>query len=300
MVGQEDVMGRSTVPGGRIEAPLDFAARVRGREPVAFRHGLADEPELSFEAVTRLADELGADSVTSEAAVKPILVPDEAAVPGRVGQPSRLIADLERSESWLTLLNIEQSPRYRRLVDDELDALATRSGLRPRSWRIRSGFIFTSSPGSVTPAHFDIEHSLLLQLRGNRTLHFGDFTTADARASEIRRYWNGSFGRIADMPIPRGAFEVGPGDGVYIPPYTPHWLINSDAASLSLTLTFFDRSNDRESCVQVFDRRFGRLQPQARPRPASRPADEAKYLLVRVNRGLRSLGRTGVQRSGSR
>jgi hypothetical protein len=293
-------MGDGTAVGGRIEAPPDFASYVRRREPVAFRHGLDGEPDLSTAAVTRLADELGPESVTSEAAVKPILVPDEAAVPGRVGHASRLIADLERSESWLTLLNIEQSPRYRQLVDDELAALAVRSGLRPRSWRNRSGFVFTSSPGSVTPAHFDIEHSLLLQLRGRRMLHFGDFADADARATEIGRYWNGSFGRIADMPIPRGAFEVGPGDGVYIPPYTPHWLINSDAASLSLTLTFFDRSNDRESCVQVFDQRFGRTRPQSRQRPASQPADEAKYLLVRVNRGLRSLGRGGVQRSGSR
>jgi hypothetical protein len=293
-------MGRMTALEGRIEAPPDFASHVSMREPVAFRHGLADEPALSSEAVSRLADDLGPESVTSEAAVKPILVPDEAAVPGRIGQASRLIADLDRSESWLTLLNIEQNQRYRQLVDTELDALAIRSGLRPRSWRNRSGFVFTSSPESVTPAHFDIEHSLLLQLRGRRVLHFGAFADDDARASEIRRYWHGSFGRIADMPVARGAFEVGPGDGVYIPPYTPHWLINSDATSLSLTLTFFDRSNDRESSVQVFDERFRRAGSRSRSRLAADPASEAKYLLVRVHRGLTSLGRGNVQRSGSR
>lgn len=292
-------MDRMKAPTGRIEAPADFGTQVRTRTPVAFRHRLADEPDLSFDAVSRLADDLGPDSVTSEAAVKPVLVPDEAAVPVKTGQPSRLIEDLERSESWLTLLNIEQNERYRRLVDTELDALAVRSGLRPRSWRNRSGFVFTSSPGSVTPAHFDIEHSLLLQLRGHRTLHFGSFADQDVRTTEIRRYWNGSFGRIAEMPVAGGSFDIGPGDGVYIPPYTPHWLINSDAASLSLTLTFFDRSNDRESCVQVVDERLRRMGREPGARFASAPANEVKYLLARAHRGVKSLRGGGVQRSAS-
>ena len=75
----------------------------------------------------------------------------------------------------MTLLNVEQMPRYRQLIDDEVDDLAAASASSRRAWRRRMGFVFVSSPGSVTPAHFDIEHSLCIQLRGERTLSFGDF-----------------------------------------------------------------------------------------------------------------------------
>ena len=36
------------------------------------------------------------------------------------------------------------------------------------------GFIFVSSPGSVTPYHIDPERNFLLQVRGNKTMHMFD------------------------------------------------------------------------------------------------------------------------------
>ena len=32
------------------------------------------------------------------------------------------------------------------------------------------GFIFVSSPNSVTPYHFDPEHNILLQIRGSKVM----------------------------------------------------------------------------------------------------------------------------------
>src|SRR3546814_5379175 len=33
------------------------------------------------------------------------------------------------------------------------------------------GFLFISSPGSITPYHFDPEHNILLQLRGTKVMN---------------------------------------------------------------------------------------------------------------------------------
>ena len=39
--------------------------------------------------------------------------------------------------------------------------------------RKRVAFVFVSSPNSVTPVHFDIEHSLLMQVSGSKTVSIG-------------------------------------------------------------------------------------------------------------------------------
>ena len=87
---------------------------------------------------------------------------------GAGDRPGDTIRHLDTRRSWLTLLNIEQQPAYRDLMNACLDEVAALVDRRPGDTRRRAGFIFVSSPLSVTPAHFDIEHSLLLQLSGRR------------------------------------------------------------------------------------------------------------------------------------
>ena len=62
--------------------------------------------------------------------------------------------------------------------------------------RKRVAFVFVSSPNSVTPVHFDIEHSLLMQVSGSKTVSIGRFESDAVRRHEFDRYWDGSHGRI--------------------------------------------------------------------------------------------------------
>jgi len=225
---------------GALDAPTlhlgaEFPAHLVGRSPMIFRHTLAEDPALSLESVALLAESLDDGSVTCEAAIKPLVVPEDAPAATSSAHAGELIRHLDEDESWLTLLNIEQSAPYRALIDQYIDAMARRCGLQPAMLRRRMGFVFASSPQSVTPAHFDIEHSLLIQLRGSRTLSFGTFADSASRAHEVHRYWTGSFGRLQSLPKSLTDFHLGPGDGAYIPPYYPHWLQNEDASSLSIT-----------------------------------------------------------------
>lgn len=250
-----------------------------------------------MESIARLAESLDAGSIVAEPAVKPLVNTGEPAH-SSPAEAARLIRTIDENDSWLTLLNIEQSPSYRRFIDSQFDALAAVLGEPAAALRQRMGFVFVSSPNSTTPAHFDIEQSLLIQLRGNRRLDFGSWASAAHRDDEVHRYWTGSLGRLESMPEGTDALELGPGRGAYIPPYTPHWLQNGDTASLSLTITFFNRDNRDESFVQVFNEKLrrARLSP---PAYGSRPGtDRAKAGVMRGYTALKR--RVRPERSAGR
>jgi hypothetical protein len=264
--------------------------QLRTREPHAFRHALPSHPELELEAVARLADALGEKSVIREEAQRPLVFADGAPEPPHIAEPGDVLRALDENGSWMTLLNIENHPQYRQFIDRTLDRLADQAGLRRSALRRRMGFIFASSPSSVTGAHFDVEHSLLFQLRGNRVLSFGQFPDLDTRDREIRRYWNGSYGKLTSMPVPTHDVSIGPGDGVYIPPFRPHWLHNGPASSLSLTLTFFTKDNDTETLVQAYNERLRRMRISPRREGESAVRDRLKAAAMRsygVVRGRR-------------
>lgn len=276
---------RSHAPG--IDSGPELRDHLISRQPLTFRHSLAEHPLLGLEAVARLAGGLRPDQVVCEDAQRPLVFADGAPEPGRSDRGADLVRTLRDNSSWLTLLNIEEDPRYRELIDDELDALAGRCDLPAAHLKRRMGFVFASSPHSVTGAHFDIEHSLMLQLRGHRTLTFGQFADGETREREIRRYWNGSYGKLQNLPPESFGVDVRAGVGVYIPPFRPHWLHNSDETSLSLTITFFTRENEREVMAQVFNERARKLHLTPRPVGVSPRRDQAKAALTQLYARLR-------------
>ncbi|WP_395657761.1 JmjC domain-containing protein [Nocardioides sp.] len=265
-----------------------FAERLATRAPTPFRHGLAGDERFSLQAIAALGDELGPDGISAEKAAKPLVSDDAGATSAlQVQKVSDQILGLAANDSWFTLLNIERSPAYGALVDQILDGIARGAGVDGRTMCRRMGFVFASSPGSVTAAHFDIEHSFLLQLEGHRTLGFGRFASTEDREREVHRYWNGSFGRLDSMPEQTMELSIGPGDGAYIPPYTPHWLSNGDSTSLSLTVTFFDRSNADESMAQAFNEKLRRFGMHPRTFGEAPGRDKAKVAFMRVYGGVK-------------
>ncbi len=272
-----DISGRP-VPG--MEWPPDLAEHLHTCRPAVFTHTLTEHPDLQREAIARLAESLGDESITCEAAVRPLVYTDGAPEPPRAQRAAELVRTLENNNSWMTLLNVEQKHTYRALIDDQLNAAAIGIGLDPASLKRRMGFLFASSPNSVTGAHIDIEHSILLQLHGNRTLSFGAFPDQATRDREVDRYWHGSYGKLTSMPDHVSDVQVGPGTAVYIPPYTPHWLLNGDATSLSLTITFFTRENETESLAQVFNTKLQRLGITPRHEGEYPARDRAKALFM--------------------
>jgi hypothetical protein len=283
----------------------EVAAAFQRREPVGFGHALHDHPLLSLEGIADLADALPRDSVIYDTADQELLVPKGGPPRGALDRPGDVIRNLDENRSWLTLLNVEQHPDYAELMNRCLDELQPHLTGRAMRMRKRVGFVFVSSPGSTTPAHFDIEHSLIMQVRGRKRLTFGRFERPEDERREVERYWNGSHGRIEALPPELTSFDLTPGAGAYIPPVAPHWVRNGDAISISVTLTCFTPDTDRESLAHAFNQRLRRLRyPRLSPRwPGESPlVDRAKAGVMRayaLRRHL-GLGRGGADRPATR
>jgi hypothetical protein len=259
-----------------------FGEAFRRRQPVQFQHMLADHPLLTLEGIADLADALPRDSIVYDTADQALLVPEGGPPRGVLDRPGDVIRHLDENRSWLTLFNIEQHPAYAQLVNDCLDQIEPHIAGRGVDMRRRAGFVFVSSPNSTTPAHFDLEHSLIMQMHGHKRLTFGRFETPEAERHEVVRYWEGSHGRVEALPPEFASFELTRGVGVYIPPITPHWVRNGDAVSISVTLTFFTPDTDRESLVQSFNARLRKLHLSPRWPGESPVVDHTKVIAMRA------------------
>jgi len=272
-----------------------FEDAFRRREPVQFGHVLMDHPLLTLDAIAQLADDLPRESVIADTADQALLVPQGGPPRGKLQRPGDVIRHLDENRSWLTLLNIEQLPAYADLMNECLDEVEPYIAGRKKNMVRRVGFVFVSSPNSTTPAHFDIEHSLIMQMQGQKRLTFGRFETVQAERHEVVRYWDGSHGRIESLPPELASYQLTPGVGVYIPPVAPHWVKNGDAISISVTLTFFTPDTDRETLIQAFNARLRRMRLSPRY-PGDAPLiDRAKVTAMRAY-GLRRHLPLGRQR----
>jgi len=211
---------------------------------------------------------------------------------------------LHDANAWLTLLMVEDDPGMAEIMNTHLDQLeagmAAERGKRA-TLRKRVAFVFVSSPNSVTPVHFDIEHSLLMQVSGSKTVSIGRWGSAAARRHEIDRYWDGSHGRIETLPPEEAVYTVTPGRAVYIPPGTPHWVHNGPDISLSVTLTYFTAATVRENRVESFNAHLRRRHMNPREPGRSAAVDTAKVGALGVwflGRRLRSAVPGTKQRDG--
>ena len=140
---------------------------------------------LTLAAIADLADRLPRESVICDTAAQPLLVPQGGPPRGALSRPGDVIRNIQDANAWLTLLNIEADPAYADLMNTLLDQLEPGMVARQGKMRRRVGFVFVSSPNSVTPVHFDIEHSLLMQVSGSKAVSFGRFETAQDRRHEV-------------------------------------------------------------------------------------------------------------------
>jgi hypothetical protein len=175
---------------------------------------------------------------------------------------------------------VEADPGMAELMNAHLDQLEAvmiaRRGTRRGRMHRRVAFVFVSSPNSVTPVHFDIEHSLLMQVSGCKTVSIGRFETDAVRRREFDRYWDGSHGRIEKLPPEVAAYTLTPGRAVYIPPGTPHWVHNGPDISLSVTLTYFTAATIRENRIEDFNSYLRRRHLKVREPGRSAVVDTAK------------------------
>ena len=256
-------------------------------EPVEFAHELHLDDRLSLEAIAELADRLPRQSVVCDVAGQSLLAPHGGPPRGALDQPGDVIRNLKTADSWITLLNANDDPGFAELMNTVLNELEPGMRVKQGPMRKRVAFVIVSSPNSVTPVHFDIEYSLLMQVRGSRRLSIGRYASDAVRRHEVDRYWDGSHGRIEELPEEVATFTLRPGRAVYIPAGTPHWVHNGPDISQSVTFTYFTAATVRENRVEDLNSRLRRLHLSPREPGRSFIVDTAKVGAI----GLWAAGR---------
>lgn len=269
------------------------------RRPFMSGHCLADEPLFDLERLVRLARDMPAEEIEYNAGNVPVSL-NPRQTPRTGLSPQETLRRIAECQSWLVLKHVERDAEYRALLDRCLDDVYRHSEAIDPGMCQREGFVFISSPGSVTPYHIDPEHNFLLQIRGHKTVHI---CPADERAvlseEELESFYGGRHRNLEFKPqyaAREQVFELHPGNGLYFPITAPHWVQNGSEVSISFSITFRTLSVERRQALYYVNHALRRRgwAPRA---PGSRPlVDAAKIWAFRALR----FGKTLMKRTWRR
>jgi hypothetical protein len=265
---------------------LDSAEFAEGfaRRPFRVRHSLVDHPLLTLEAIAELADRVPLRSVERHQSDLPQVMPGGA--PDLDGRPSDTVRGIETNGCWMVLWYLEQVPEYKALLDEVLDEAQRYVGNEYGGMCQRELFLFLSAPDATTPLHFDPEHNFLLQIRGTKQMNVGRFVDPSIQQLELDRYHDGGHRNLENVPTEMTAFDMSPGEGVYVYPFAPHWVKNGPTASISLSVTFRTQDSRRTELIHRFNARLRRLHMSPRSAGSAR-TDVMKATVEGWNRRIR-------------
>ena len=235
--------------------------------PHKLEHGLHSHPLLELEALAALARRLPPQCIECNLGDQPIgvdRVPEQ-----RRDRVAETILDIDTSGCWVCLRNVEQQPEYAELLESLLEELRPEIERKTGETINLQSFIFATSPGGVTPYHFDPEHNILLQLRGSKV--FTVFAAGDAAfaSDEMHEaYYGGGRPELPwreEMTQQGTPFALGPGEAVYVPVMAPHYVRNGPEVSVSISITWRSPWSYAEADARSFNamlRRVG-IKPSA-------------------------------------
>jgi hypothetical protein len=221
----------------------------------ALTHQLSDHPMLQLDALLPFAKRhekrglVRSHSDAAKAGSSFHYAPQEHPNPW---DAVRTLEDVDNAHAWVSLLNIQADPEYRKLVDDILDELRPVIESRDPGLCYRAGWIFIASPGAITPFHIDQEHNFIMQIRGSKRLYVWDpfdRTVVSERGQELfhMKYsrelvtWRDEFLEKAIR------FDLEPGMGGYMPSTAPHMVENGPGASITVSFTYQTDSTRRRA-----------------------------------------------------
>jgi hypothetical protein len=271
----------------------------------ALTHALAEHPLLQIDALVELGERQQERRLvrthTADATAGTSFAEAPDLHPNTKGAAATL-ADIAQARAWMSLLNVQADPIYRRLIDEVLDEVRPIVEPRDPGMCYRAGWIFVSSPNAVTPFHIDHEHNFILQIRGTKRLHAWDpfdRVVVSERAQELFHdahsrelvTWSEAFRARARV------LDLVPGLGGYMPSTTPHMVENGPEPSITISFTYYTDATRRRELIYRGNARLRRLGIEPTPVGASPGRDRVKhavlagYTLAR-NRVRRALGRS--------
>ena len=260
--------------------------------PFLIRHDLAGHPLFSLQRLIELASRLPEEKIKyNEADISVATGLYEGPRTGLSAQET--IRRIEECRSWMVINNVELDPEYHQLLDRCLDEVQLFSEpVEPGMFR-REGFIFISSPRSITPFHMDPEYNFLLQVRGKKRICIWDRRDRSVLPEvALERYFSEADKHIVfkeEYQRKASSFELTPGAGLHFPVVAPHWVRNGDDVSVSFSITFRTPASERQRIVYCSNAGLRRRGLNPTPQGASAFRDLAKFYAYRAQSGIKRL-----------
>lgn len=268
------------------------------RRPFKIGHNLVGHPLFELPRLVELSKQLPESRV--EYSLGKVPVDHGAKEAPKTGlSPEETIRQIEECQSWMVLKNVEMVPEYRELLDACLNQVGLYSEKVAPGMYLREGFIFVTSPESVTPYHTDPENNFLLQIRGPKYVHMWDPDDRVVAPEECLENLFSGGPRNMEYKEAFAAreekFELLPGDGLHFPVAAPHWVQNGPEVSISFSITFRTDDSARRESLHRMNRKLRSFGITPSPYGQSACRDAMKYSLVRCARGLKRLAGKGKQ-----
>jgi hypothetical protein len=288
----------SATPKHIVDCDPEVFQRNFNRLPHEVRHTLAGNPLFQIPALAELAQRIAARESphhrTGDAYVHQ--GPADANAKVDACDPAKadiadLVRQIETGQAWVILKHIEREPGYREVFKSclcDLLGLAGKDIVKDIKWF--EAVLFITSPNRVTKYHIDRECSWLLQIQGNKDIHFFDRADKDVLPDEeLERYWTGNNLASAYKPQFESralVYSMRPGTGVHSPVNTPHWLQNGDNVSVSLSINFQWREHAWENLYRAnhYLRRVGMTPASPGRHPVADRIKSGAYTAVQAVR----------------
>lgn len=243
-------------------ATIDTLRSAYPELPVKLFHALDDHHLLTLPSLVELASALPEASVEYNPAALPIGIAPED-VPISQLSIAETIHSIEENGSWMVLKRVEQHPAYAKLLAETLVEIEPIVREKTGAMLGTEAFIFISSPGAVTPFHFDPEHNILMQVRGTKVLTVFPADNSDIVSPVAHELfhlgkhhrnleWEDEFA-AQGQPVALGA-----GEAVYVPVKSPHWVKNGPEVSVSLSITWRSEWSYQEADARAFNHQLRR------------------------------------------
>ncbi len=261
------------------------------------QHSLSSHPLLQLPRLQMLAESLaGTDHIKfvlpNRKEASAFYTISEREAKRNVGE---VFQRIEEKGSWVAIYFAEADPDYRKLIDEALNSLAPTVEPTDPGMSGYSLFIFVASPPTITPFHFDRENNFNLQILGRKHLRVWPMNDREAVPEEaIENYFtHNSLSGLRyhdDLESRAKHFDVGPGDGLYVPCTSAHfvateeyWATPGNSVSISIALTYFTRATRIRANAYLCNE-FLRKHFSVNPTPPGRSPflDSVKYPVARA------------------
>jgi hypothetical protein len=228
------------------------------------RHSISEHPLLQLDSLVQLGSRLAkvgrirthsSDAYAGTAFNNaPLLYPNERSA-------EETLANIASAKAWMSLLNVQTDDIYRGLVDQVLDDLKPRIDRVDPGMVYRGGWIFVTSPNTITPFHMDREHNFILQVKGHKRLLVWEPDDIVVLSEAARDLFHANHSRdlvvwTEEARARAHVFDLEPGMGAYMPSTAPHLVENGDNASVTVSFTYYTDATRRDSRLHALHHRL--------------------------------------------